>query len=398
MTISHHRHAARFAVLLAWQQTWRRAKRSIGAFIGIAGAFMLILVQLGFQTALEESAVRIHRQLTGELVVVASSFQGLRDVDWFERSGLTQIHANPQIVSVSPLILEAILVRDPETHHLANIWCIGINLEAPAVGLAIGREDTQLLRLPGRVLFDSESRPRYGAVLHNLAVNGQARMLTAMAGALLQAELQIVGTYKLGATIAVEGTLLMSEDTLASILGRSRERLTMAVLKLAPGADPTSVAKQVQTLLPPTLRVFTVEELIAMEKHLWAIETPIGLIFNLCTAIGLAVCGIFVWQLLGQVIDENIDEYAVLRIMGYDNSFFRMVFLVTALLYTTAALPLAILLTLVADAISENLTHMDMNLTAGRVAFVTLAGLGTALLTGGLASLRLRRADPATLL
>ena len=41
---------------------------------------------------------------------------------------------------------------------------------------------------------------------------------------------------------------------------------------------------------------------------------------------------------------------------------------------------------------------MDMNLTAGRVAFVTLAGLGTALLTGGLASLRLRRADPATLL
>ncbi len=389
---------ARFAATLAWQQTWRRARRSLGAFIGIAGALTLVLVQLGFQAALEESAVRIHRQLTGELVVVARHFQGFRDLDWFERAGLAQAHAHPQVAAVAPLMLDAILVRDRESQAMSSIWCIGIDPDQPAVRFAVGRADTQLLRLPGRVLFDRESRPRYGDVLTRLDRDGRASMLTALASVPLQAELEIVGSYRLGATIAVEGTLLMSEATLAGVLGRSRERLTLAVLQLAPGARPAQVAAELAALLPASLRVMTLDEMIAMEQHLWASETPIGLIFALCTGIGLVVCGIFIWQLLGQLIDENLHEYVVLRIMGYNAAFFALVLLLTALLYTAAALPLAILAAAVLDVFSAGSTHLDTHLTVGRIVFVMLAGTGTALCTGALAGLRLRRADPAALL
>ena len=398
MRLPLRRQEAAFAARLAWQQTWRRTRRSLGAFFGIAGALVMVMVQLGFQAGLEESAVRIHHQLNGELVVVSQGFEGFRDLNWFERIGLSQAHAHPQVVMVAPLMLDAILVRDPTRRPLAAIWCIGIDPDQPALRLAEGRPETELLRLPGRVLFDRESRPRYGDILGRLHREGRASLHTALSGATLQTELEVVGSYALGATIAVEGTLLMSETTLSSIVGRSRERLTLAVLRLAPGAEPTQVAAEVQALLPPTLQVLTLAQMIAMEKRLWAEETPIGLVFALCTALGLAVCGIFVWQLLGQLIEDNLQEFAVLRAMGCNTAFFAFALLLTALLYAVAALPLAVLAAALLDRVAAAATLLDTHLTLGRVGFVAAAGLATAVLAGALAGLRLRRADPAALL
>ena len=61
----------RFALLVSFQQVRARARGSIAAFAGIAGGIVLVLMQLGFQSALYNSAVRLHRIIDGEVVVVA---------------------------------------------------------------------------------------------------------------------------------------------------------------------------------------------------------------------------------------------------------------------------------------------------------------------------------------
>lgn len=392
------RDALRFALLLAWQQTIRRGRRSLGAFLGIAGALLLVLTQLGFESALQESAVRVHRQLDGEVVVVSRNFRALRDIDWFERAGLAGAHAHPEVAGVAPLLLAPVLVRNRETGALATILGIGIDLDAPAVRIAAATAERELLRLPGRVLYDVRSQPRYGDLAGQLATDGRTTLTTAFASATLQADLEVVGTYALGNSIAVEGTLLASEATLASLAGRSRERLTAAVLRLAPGADARRVSQELAALLPPALRAMPVMELAAMEQHFWATQTPIGVVFGLGTIIGFVICAISIWQVLGQVMEENLPEYAVLHTMGYSGQFFAAVVVTTAVLHSLAAVPPATLGALLVYRICADATQLDMQLTALRVCFVAAGALATAIATGALAWRRLRKADPAALL
>jgi putative ABC transport system permease protein len=68
---------ARFALQISVQQVLRRARRSAAAFVGIAGGLLLVLMQLGFQNALYDSAVRLHRALDGDLVIVAKEFRSI---------------------------------------------------------------------------------------------------------------------------------------------------------------------------------------------------------------------------------------------------------------------------------------------------------------------------------
>jgi ABC-type dipeptide/oligopeptide/nickel transport system ATPase component len=45
----------RFAITLSFQQARAKVRRNVVAFAGIAGGIVLVLVQLGFQSALYES-------------------------------------------------------------------------------------------------------------------------------------------------------------------------------------------------------------------------------------------------------------------------------------------------------------------------------------------------------
>lgn len=388
----------RFALQLGWQQTIRRARRSLGSFLGIAGALLLVLTQLGFESALQESAVRVLRQFDGEVAVVSRNFRALRDIDWFERGGLAAAHGHPEVSGVAPLLLATFPVRNRETGSLAAILGIGIDVDRPAVRLAAGTPERELLRLPGRILFDVRSQPRYGDLAGTLAATGQAALMTGLPGAALQADLTVVGTYQLGSSIAMEGTLLTSRTTLASLTNRSPERLTAAVLKLAPGADPARVARELDGQLPPTLRALTVGELVALEQRFWRKETPIGFVFSLGTIIGFIVCAISIWQVLGQVMDENLPEYAVLQTMGFTGRFFAVVVIATALLHSLAAVPPATLGAMLVYRICAGATNLDMQLTVARVAFVGGVAVVAAVATGALAWRRLRRNDPANLI
>jgi putative ABC transport system permease protein len=102
----------RFAITLSFQQARAKVRRNLVAFAGIAGGIVLVLVQLGFQSALYESAVRLHRILNGEIVVVASEFRSIQDPTWFSREWLVMTQAHPAVASVAPLYLSPVAVRN----------------------------------------------------------------------------------------------------------------------------------------------------------------------------------------------------------------------------------------------------------------------------------------------
>jgi len=141
----------RFAITLSFQQTRAKIRRNVVAFAGIAGGIVLVFVQLGFQSALYESAVRLHRILNGEIVVVASKFRSIQDPTWFSREWLVMTQAHPAVVSVAPLYLSPVAVRNIDDRTVRTLLGIGIELDEPALKTERLDADLRSLRIPGRI-------------------------------------------------------------------------------------------------------------------------------------------------------------------------------------------------------------------------------------------------------
>lgn len=187
-----------FALRLAFRQTSSRARRSVAAFLGIAGGLVLVLVQLGFQSALYDSAVRLHQVLDGDLVIVAPEFQALQGLTWIDRATLERAAGHPQVQSVRPLVMTQLMVRNVENDRFVIILALGIDVDAPAVALDRFGPQAADLRLPGRVLFDAASQPMYGPVVERLARDGEVELVTASPQRARQRAFVVTGLYRLG--------------------------------------------------------------------------------------------------------------------------------------------------------------------------------------------------------
>jgi putative ABC transport system permease protein len=388
----------RFALTLSFQQARAKVRRNVVAFAGIAGGIVLVLVQLGFQSALYESAVRLHRMLNGEIVVIASEFRSIQDPTWFSREWLVMMEAHPAVASVAPIYLSPLAIRNIDDHTVRTLLAIGIDLNEPALKTERLHADVRPLRVPGRILFDRRSQPHYGDVIGRLQRDGIVELTTASYSAPLQEHLTVVGSYVLGGTIVYFGTALMSATTLSSVTSQPLQRINIGVVKLKPNANATEVAAQLQKLLPEGALAMTTRRFIRLEQRFWSRETPIGFLFDLGAMVGFLISGIYIYQVLFQIVDENLAEYAVLKSMGYPNSFFTVLAVFTATILALAAIPPAIAVAFVVYEICVAATLLDLELTVGRVLAVGGLTILIAAASAWLAKRRLHRIDPAALM
>jgi putative ABC transport system permease protein len=389
---------ARFALQISVQQVLRRARRSAAAFVGIAGGLLLVLMQLGFQNALYDSAVRLHRALDGDLVIVAKEFRSIQNLSWFPRHDLIAAQGDPDVASIAPLYLSPVLVRDIDDGTVATLLAIGLDLNDPAIKPERLSDEVQLLRLPGRMLFDRKSLPFYGDVLRRLRNGGETDMLTAAVALPLQVQLIVIGSHALGGTIIYGGTGVMSAATLASITGQSLERVNIGVVKLRHGANAARAITQLKGLIPDNLAVMSRDDFVALEKKFWSDDTPIGFLFDMGAAVGFLISAVYIYQVLFHVVEENLSEYAVLKTMGYPSWFFTVLIAVTAAILALAALPLAVALSAALYRVCVAQTQLELQLTAARVGGVGGLALATAMVSAWLAKRRLSYVDPAVLM
>ena len=145
-----------FAVTISFQQARARVRRNIVAFAGICGGIVLVLVQLGFQSALYESDVRMHRLLNGEVVVIAEEFRSIYERPWAWFCDLT--------CAFIELLLR--LLGLPRSCDSTS--ALGISGESTGLVLAMCRAtgaDTYLSGLHGRDYLETEEFRRAGVRL-----------------------------------------------------------------------------------------------------------------------------------------------------------------------------------------------------------------------------------------
>ena len=149
---------------LAWLQVTREKTRLAVAIAGIAFADVLIFIQMGFEGALYDSAVKPHRTLQADLVLINPQFQTLFSVKSFPRERLYQALSYEGVNKVSPLYISTAQWQNPETRVSRAILVWGVDPASPTFKFPEVNRNLDQLKLLNQVLFDQAGRPEYGKV------------------------------------------------------------------------------------------------------------------------------------------------------------------------------------------------------------------------------------------
>lgn len=376
---------------IAWSQISFQRLRLLAAVLGVAFAVILVFVQLGFQRALYDSSVRWHTALGYDIALISPKATYIVNPPGFPRNRVYQAMGFPGVSSVTPVYIAIGEWRNPEDPLQArNIYVMGFDPTDTGFALAGDANQVGRLRLPDRVLFDRLSREEFGPVASRLQAGER------VSTEINNRDVQVVGLYELGTSFGIDGSIITSDLNFRRIFpDRAASRVELGLINLKPGADPLATQAQLRESLPGDVRVLTRDEFIQHEVDYWSNSTPIGYVFGLGVAMGLAVGVIVVYQILFSDVQDHLQEYATLKAMGYTNAFLSRIVLNEALLLAVIGFVPGILLSLLVYSQARTATNLPVEMTVERGVLVLLLTMAMCAGSGLLALRKLRSADPA---
>ena len=375
---------------LAWLLLSRQPLRLLVAVAGISFAGILMFMQLGFRDGLFDASVTVHKLLDADLILISPRSKSSISMSGFPKRRLIQTLAQKDVESIAPVNLTYLLWRNPENLKTRSILALGFNPEDSLLLEKDFSEKAQVLKNPGRVLFDSLSRPEFGPI-EEWFLNDR-NVETEVAGKRVKVE----GLVKLGPSFGADGNLLTSRETYLRLFpGNPKGSIEIGLVRLKSGANPLFVSKILNNSLPNDVRVLTKKEFIDFEKNYWRNSTAIGFIFTLGAFMGFVVGCVVVYQILYSDVTDHLPEYATLLAMGYRlKSLFFVVaregFLLAFFGYLPAYFSGQLLYALV-----RNSTRLPIEMDASKSILIFILILFMCMGSAGIAMRKLVDADPA---
>lgn len=374
---------------LAWLQLTRQKSRFLVALAGIAFADMLIFIQMGFESALMDAAVKPHMALNADLVLVNPQLQTLFSVQSFSREHLYQALAIPEVKSVSPLYFSTGQWRNPETRLSRNILVWGIDPAQSPFNLPDVNSNLDQIKPLGQVIYDQAGRPEFG----NIAQLYQS-------GNPLETEIgtkriQVAGLFTMGASFAADGNVITSDSTFLHLFNRNPGQIEVGLIHLRPGADLLAVQKELRQHLPSNINVLTIEEFAKIERTYWAEGTGIGFIFGLGVIMGFIVGIVIVYQILYSDVSDHLPEYATLKAMGYGDNYLLGVLMQEALILAVLGFIPSLALATGLYQVTYAATMLPIFMKTERAINVFVLTVVMCFISGVIAMRKLQAADPA---
>lgn len=377
-------------VPLGWLQLWHKPLRLLVAVAGIAFAVLLILMQLGFRSALFESTLRFHERFQYDIALFSTESVFIVRPASFTIRRLYEALGSPDVASVSPVYIAPAVWKNPWTHDARSINAVGVDPTLNLLQTPGFAENVAKLAQQDVVLFDRASRPEFGPV---------GKQWTAEK--LIQTEVNdrdvtVVGLFEIGPSFGIDGTVITSVDNWLRIFPqRPRNQIQLGLVTLRPGADPQAVRDQLRAEIPNDVLVMTKAEFSAREKAYWNGATPIGYVFAFGAIMGLVVGAIIVYQILFADVSEHLREYATLRAIGYRNRFVSGIVLQQAVILAVLGFLPGLAASWALYAQAAKATRLPLHMTLDRGITVFVLTLTMCALSGFLALRKVRRLDPA---
>ena len=375
---------------LAWRQMISSRSRLFSAIAGVMFACVLVFMQLGFRSALFESASNLPRSLRGELFLLNPQTLVLFRPESIPRVRASQTLALPEVEQAVPIYLAQTSWRNPDTGKNRSIQLIGFDVEAGAIAFPGLAELVPALKRIDAVGFDRRSRPEFGDIAGRFDRLGPFQVEVG------RRSMTVVGTVAVGTSFGADGNAVMTETNFRRIIKeRQPSKTDLVAIRLRPGADLRGVQAQLTAALPGDVLVLTSAELIAWERAYWEKGTPIGFIFAFGSLMGLVVGMVIVYQILFSDIATHLKEYATLKAIGYSNHYLRLVVMAAALLLAVLGFVPGLIGSTALYSVVAKATLLPLSMVADRALWVFLMIFGMCAIAGLLAMRKLADANPA---
>lgn len=375
---------------LAWLQLTREKVRLTVAISGIVFADILMFMQLGFMNALFETAITIHRQLRGDLVLISPESVNLINMESFSRRRLFQASGFRGVQSVNPLYIGLGNWKNPQTNVTRGIQIFAFDPARPAFNISALNKHLNTIKLPNVFLFDEASRPEFGPVAEILK---QGNTVTTEVNG---HRIKIGGLVKIGLSFALDGNLFTSDLNLVRLFdNRSINEVDVGLITLTPDANAKEVQKRLAANLPKDVRVLTMAEFIKFEQEYWKNSTAIGFIFSLGVGMGFIVGIVIVYQILYTDVADHLAEYATLKAMGYTDLYLLQVVFQEALILSILGYFPGLAISWVLYGLTAKATFLPIAMTITNALLVLSLTVLMCTMSGAIAVRKLRAADPA---
>ena len=375
---------------LGWLQLRHRPLRLLVALAGIGFAVLLILMQLGFRSALFESAVRFHERFDYDIALFSPNSVFIVRPAPFSIRRLYQARGMAGVEDVTPVYIFPSVWKNPWNNDRRSIGTIGFDPDHTLLDIPGFEERRSLLKQQDVVLFDAKSRPEFGPVAETL--RRQGRVVTEIN----DHEVEVVGLFDMGTSFGIDGNVITSDDNWLRLFpDRPREEIQLGLIRLAASADAGEVSERLRAYLPRDVLVLTRKEFIQRETNYWNTAQPIGYIFAFGAIMGFLVGAIIVYQILFADVSEHLHEYATLRAMGYGNRFVSGIVLQQAVILAVLGYVPGVGAVYWLYGKAAAATNLPIHLTAERTGMVFFMTLGMCAISGLLAVRKVRRLDPA---
>ena len=360
-----------------------RWARLLAAFAGIGVAVVVMFIELGLLLGILDSQALVADLVRGELVVVSQARTNLHKWNEFDRIRLYQIGSLPGVDSVLPVYQGTMGLRVPESGEVRRI--VVLSFVPGELPLAVGDQNNvaEGLETSRVVFFDRRSRPIFGDIRPgaDVELDGQSY--------------RVGGYVDIGPDIVNDGSVVMS---VGSWLERHpASRPIMGVVRLQPGQDVQAMKQAIVRAIPDDVAIFTPAEIRAREVRFTLRSAPIGALFGIGMLAGLVIGAITCYQILFNEIVDRLDQYAMLKAMGFSDGFLKRIVLEQAFLLSCGGFVLGLAVAYFLYNYIADVTALVVRLSlvsAGTIFLLTAAMSGVA---GLLAVRKAIRADPAEL-
>jgi putative ABC transport system permease protein len=379
---------------LTWRQLIFEKRRLAAALAGISFAVLLILVQIGFYSAMNNSATKVLRHLNAQLVVIPAGFEFFGSNHDFARMRLMQVAGIAGVKEVLPLYYSFCSFKNIDTGYQRWIFCIGLEPGRHMLTLPEVIAQENKMTITGDVLFDKKSLGTYfGTVVDNFnhdgpfAVTVEGRNVT------------IDGLFDLGVTFAAFGNVLMGVQTFFELFPNASPNLVnVGLVRLKKGMDPGIMSRKISRVLDgKDIKVLTRAEFVQHEINYWNNTAAIGFLFIVGAIMGFIIGAVIVYQILYTNVINHLPEFATLKALGYSDRFFFGLVLKQSLILSVLGFIPGTLLSWVIYHYTAAATGYTMNLSLDKAAIAFTSTAIMCVLAGLLAMRQLKSADPAEL-
>ena len=341
-------------VPLAWLQLTHHKGRFLVALAGVAFAVILMFMQLGFQDALYEDAITIHKTLKADLILISPKSVALFGTSTFPRRRLYDALDVDGVATASPFYIGGGQWKNPQNQSSRGITILAFNPDKPIFNLAEINDNLDDIRRADVVLFDRLSRSEYGPIAIKFS-QGQV-IFTEINGR----KIRVGGLFALGGGVmSADGLLISSDLNFLRIVGRSLSEIDLGLLTLEPGVDREQVRQQLVSNLPEDVKVMTKQEFLDFEQGYWKKSSPIGVIFSIGLLMGVFIGGVIVYQILYTDITNHLAEYATLKAMVYADWYLLKTVLQEALLLATLGFIPGLIVSTCLGLFPERIYHLS---------------------------------------